>query len=178
MSDLVARASRIKLLLMDVDGVLTDGTYSHVEVAPGILSEVKFFDSQDGIALQWAHQYGLQTGLISGRVSAATKERARSSKMKYDYQGFTEKIPIWDEILQDSGLTAEQVAFVGDDLTDLVLLRRAGFGVAVANARPEVKAAAHYVTQTRGGEGALREVVELIFQAQGRWSEILKRYEA
>jgi 3-deoxy-D-manno-octulosonate 8-phosphate phosphatase (KDO 8-P phosphatase) len=98
--------------------------------------------------------------------------------MKYDYQGFTEKIPIWDEILKDSGLTADQVAFVGDDLTDLVLLRRAGFGVAVANARPEVKAAAHYVTRARGGEGALREVVELIFQAQGLWPEILKRYEA
>jgi 3-deoxy-D-manno-octulosonate 8-phosphate phosphatase (KDO 8-P phosphatase) len=176
-AELKDRAAKIKLVLMDVDGVLTDGKYFHVPNPAGGLFEVKLFDSQDGIALQWLSRLGIKTGLISGRDAEATAERARSSKMAYCYMGNTEKLPIFREILADAQLTAEEVAYLGDDLTDAILMKRAGLAVAVANARPEVKKCAHYVTETPGGQGALREVTELILRAQGRWDEILKHYE-
>jgi 3-deoxy-D-manno-octulosonate 8-phosphate phosphatase (KDO 8-P phosphatase) len=172
-----SRASRIRLVLMDVDGVLTDGKYFHVPNPQGGLFEVKMFDSQDGIALQWLYQAGIQTGLISGRDSEATRERARSSHMAYCYMGNTEKLPIFQEILAHSGLAAEQIAYIGDDLTDAILMKRVGLAVAVANATPEVKAMAHYVTSAAGGSGAVREAAELILEAQGRWEEILRHYE-
>ena len=167
----------IQLLLMDVDGVLTDGRYFHFPDADGKLVETKGFDSQDGIALSWLHKHGIATGVISGRDSPATAERARQSKMKYVYQGHTEKIPILEEILRDAKLTKEQVAYIGDDLTDVVIMHRVGFGVATANARPEVKAEAHYVTKAPGGYGAVREVVEKILEAKGLWKEVLAHYE-
>jgi 3-deoxy-D-manno-octulosonate 8-phosphate phosphatase (KDO 8-P phosphatase) len=175
--EILARAARVRLVLMDVDGVLTDGTYYHVPNPAGGLFEVKHFDSQDGIALQWFHRYGIATGLISGRDSEATRERARSSHMRYCYMGNTEKLPVFNEILADSGLTPEQVAFLGDDLTDAILMKRVGFAVAVANARPEVKQMAHYVTTIPGGKGALRDVAEVILRAQSLWEKILKHYE-
>lgn len=175
--DLTARAARIELVLMDVDGVLTDGRYFHVPNPAGGLFEVKLFEAQDGIALQWFHRYGIQTGLISGRHSEATAERARSSHMKYCYMGNTEKLPLFNEILADSGLGPEQVCFVGDDLTDAILMRRAGLAVAVANARPEVMRVAHYVTPRPGGSGAIRDTAELIFKAKGIWPMILRHYE-
>jgi 3-deoxy-D-manno-octulosonate 8-phosphate phosphatase (KDO 8-P phosphatase) len=171
------RASRIRLVLMDVDGVLTDGKYFHVPNPQGGLFEVKMFDSQDGIALQWLYRAGIQTGLISGRDAEATRERARSSHMAYCYMGNTEKLPIFQEILAHSGLAAEQIAYIGDDLTDAILMKRVGLAVAVANATPEVKAMAHYVTAAAGGSGAVRETAELILEAQGRWEEILRHYE-
>ena len=175
--DLLERASRIKLVLMDVDGVLTDGRYFHVPDPKGGLFEVKLFDSQDGIALQWFHRYGIRTGLISGRKSEATAERARSSHMAYCYMGNTEKLPIFNEILEDSKLSPAEICFVGDDLTDAILMKRVGLAIAVANARPEVKRMANYVTHTPGGAGALREAAELIFRANGQWEKILKHYE-
>jgi len=167
----------IELLLMDVDGVLTDGRYFHFPDADGKLVETKGFDSQDGIALSWLSKHGIRTGVISGRTSPATAERARQSKMSYVYQGHTEKIPILDEILADCRLKKEQVAYIGDDLTDVVIMHRVGFGFATANARPEVKAEADYVTKAAGGFGAVREVVELILQAKGLWKEVLAHYE-
>jgi len=173
-----SRASRIRLVLMDVDGVLTDGKYFHVPNGQGGLFEVKMFDSQDGIALQWLHRAGIRTGLISGRDAESTRERARTSHMAYCYMGSTEKLPIFEEILADSGLKAEEIAYVGDDLTDAILMKRAGLAVAVANAVPEVKAMAHYVTSAAGGSGALREAAELILDAQGLWEGILRHYEA
>jgi 3-deoxy-D-manno-octulosonate 8-phosphate phosphatase (KDO 8-P phosphatase) len=115
--------------------------------------------------------------LISGRVSPATVERAAQCKFKYVYQGHTEKIPILQEILADAGLAPEEVAYIGDDFTDVVVMRRVGLAIATANARPEVKPMAHYVTQAPGGEGAVREVVELLLKAQGKWDGILKHYE-
>ena len=177
-ADATQLASKIRLLLMDVDGVLTDGKLYNVPGPDGAMVETKGFDSHDGIGLQWLARVGIVTGVISGRLSPATVERARQCKMKYVYQGHTEKIPIVNEILADAKLEASEVAYIGDDLTDVVVMRRVGLAVATANARPEVKAIAHYVTRDVGGQGAVREVVELLLKAQGRWPEILKHYEA
>jgi 3-deoxy-D-manno-octulosonate 8-phosphate phosphatase (KDO 8-P phosphatase) len=175
--DTQARASRIKLLLMDVDGVLTDGRLYNVPDAEGKMAETKGFDSQDGIGLQWLSWKGIKTGVISGRQSPATAERARQCKMSYIYQGHIEKIPILEEILADARIVKDEVAYIGDDFTDIVIMHRVGLAIATANARPEVKKEAHYITRAPGGSGAVREVVELLLHAQDRWSEILKHYE-
>src|SRR6516165_9704919 len=167
-------ASRIKLLLMDVDGVLTNGKLYYVPDPQGQMVETKGFNAQDGIALQWLNWKGIQTGVISGRLSPATVERARQVKMTYVYQGHIEKIPILEEILSHSGMDASEVAYVGDDLTDAVIMHRVGLAIAPANAREEVKRAAHHVTLACGGEGAVREVVELLLKAQNLWGEILQ----
>src|SRR5665213_3540974 len=121
-----ARATKIKLLLMDVDGVLTNGKLYHFPEKDGNMVETKGFDSQDGIALQWMQWKGLRTGVISGRESLGTAERARQLKMNYVYQGHIEKIPVLEKIMADAGLLAEEVAYMGDDLTDLVVMRRVG----------------------------------------------------
>ncbi len=175
--DIQARASKIKLLLMDVDGVLTNGKLYNVPGADGQMVETKGFDSQDGIGLQWLSWHGIKTGVISGRLSPATAERARQVKMTYVYQGHIEKIPILEEILADAKIDSSEVAYIGDDFTDTVIMHRVGLAIATANARAEVKGEAHYVTQAVGGEGAVREVVELLLKAQGQWGEILKHYE-
>jgi 3-deoxy-D-manno-octulosonate 8-phosphate phosphatase (KDO 8-P phosphatase) len=177
-ADVNQLASRIKLLLMDVDGVMTDGRLYNVPDAAGNMVETKGFDSQDGIALQWLSWKGIRTGLISGRVSPATIERAKQTKFTYVYQGHIEKIPILEEILGDAKVDPSEVAYIGDDLTDVVVMRRVGLPIATANARPEVKRQAHYVTSQPGGNGAVREVIELILKAQGVWEEILRKYEA
>ncbi|MBC8165866.1 MAG: HAD hydrolase family protein [Bryobacteraceae bacterium] len=163
---------------MDVDGVLTDGKLYNVPDASGRMVESKGFDSQDGIALQWCNWHGIQTGVISGRVSPATEERARQCKMAFIYQGHIEKIPILNEILEKSGVPAARVAYIGDDLTDIVVMRRVGLSFATANARHEVKRAATHTIEAAGGQGAVREVVELILGAQGLWEGLLQKYEA
>jgi len=175
--DVRARAAKIKLLLMDVDGVLTDGKLYFIPGADGNMVEFKAFDSQDGIALQWCQWKGIRTGVISGRVSPSTLERARQAKMNYVYQGHIEKIPIIEEIMADAKISSEEVAYVGDDLTDVVVFHRVGLAIATANARPDVKGQAHWTTQNVGGSGAVRDAVELIFEAQGLWDEILTKYE-
>jgi len=176
-ANVLQAASRTKLLLMDVDGVLTNGRLYNVPDPEGKMVETKGFDSQDGIGLQWLSWKGIKTGVISGRQSPATAERARQTKMAYVYQGHIEKIPILEEILADAKIGSDEVAYVGDDFTDVVIMRRVGLAIATAKARAEVKAAAHYVTQAAGGEGAVREVVELLLKAQNRWGEILRHYE-
>ncbi len=176
-SDLQERFARIRLLLMDVDGVLTDGRLFHLPGPDGTMVENKGFESQDGMSLRWIDSNNVSAGVISGRISAATVERARQLDIKYVYQGHVEKIPILEEILEKSGIARDNIAYVGDDLTDIVVMRRVGLGIATANARPEVKRAAHYVTTVPGGSGAIREVAELILQAQGNWAAILKKYE-
>lgn len=176
--DVAARAAKIRMLLMDVDGVLTDGKLYFIPDGAGGMVEFKAFDSQDGIGLQWCQWKGIKTGVISGRNSPATVERARQAKMNYVYQGHTEKIPIIEEILADAKIAPEEVAYIGDDLTDVVVFHRVGLGIATANARPEVKRQAHWVTQNVGGSGAVRDTVEMIMQARGFWDEILKHYEA
>ncbi len=171
------RAACVRLLLMDVDGVLTDGKLYNVPDPAGRMVETKGFDTQDGIALQWLHWKGFQTGIISGRVSPATEERCRQCHITYIYQGHIEKIPLYEEILAKSGFAPQQVAYVGDDLTDVVIMRRAGLAIAPANARPEVKRCAHLVTAAEGGRGAIREVCELLLQSQGHWEDLLRKYE-
>jgi len=173
----LAAAARARLLLMDVDGVLTNGKLYNVPDPEGNMVETKGFDSQDGIALQWLSWKGIKTGVISGRQSPATEERARQVKMSYVYQGHIEKIPILEEILADAKIDASEVAYIGDDFTDVVIMNRVGLAIATANAREEVKKMAHHVTSARGGEGAVREVVELLLKAQNRWGEILRHYE-
>lgn len=175
--DLQKLAAGVRLLLMDVDGVMTDAKLYNVPGPDGRMYETKGFDAQDGISLQWLSWHGIKTGLISGRVSPATEERAKQCKFTYIYQGHIEKIPILEEILADAKIDPSQVAYIGDDLTDIVVMRRVGMSVAVANARPEVKQAAHMVTEARGGHGAVREVCELILKAQGHWQGLLKKYE-
>ena len=171
------RAARVKLLLMDVDGVMTDGTLWNVPDGQGGFAETKGFDSQDGIALQWLSWNGIKTGVISGRVSPATEIRAKQCKMSYIYQGHIEKSPILEEIMADAKISADEIGYIGDDLTDVVIFRRVGLAISVNNARPEVKGAAHMVTEAKGGQGAVREVVEMILQAQGLWDQILTKYE-
>jgi 3-deoxy-D-manno-octulosonate 8-phosphate phosphatase (KDO 8-P phosphatase) len=170
-------AAQVRLLLMDVDGVLTDGKLYSVPNPQGNLIETKGFDTQDGIALQWLSWKGLVTGVISGRISPATEERAKQCNMTYVYQGHIEKIPILEEILNRSGIPAGQVAYMGDDLTDVVIMNRVGLGIATANARPEVKRSARHVTQNAGGQGAVREVAELLLKSQGHWDDLLRKYE-
>ncbi|MEP7353113.1 MAG: HAD hydrolase family protein [Acidobacteriota bacterium] len=172
------RFTRTRLLLMDVDGVLTDGRLYNFPGPDGQMAETKGFDSQDGMGLNWLNWYDVQAGVISGRVSPATTERARQLKMRYVYQGHIEKIPILEEIAADSGIPMSEMAYAGDDLTDIVVMRRVGLAIATANARPEVKVAAHYVTRAVGGSGAIREVAEMLLEAKGHWDAILAKYEA
>src|SRR5438046_10127956 len=149
--DVAQLASRVRLLLMDVDGVMTDGRLYNVPGPDGNMAETKGFDSQDGIALQWLNWKGIKTGLISGRVSPATVERAKQTKFTYVYQGHIEKIPILEEILADSGLDKSQLACIGDDMTDIVVMHRVGLAIATANARAAVKPAAHSVARAHRG---------------------------
>ncbi len=175
--ELHRRAAGIKVLLMDVDGVLTDGKLYLVPNAEGKIVETKGFDSQDGIALRWLQWYGVKTGVISGRDSPATAERARQVDMAWVFQGHIEKIPLFERIMAEAKVAKEQVAYIGDDLTDVVIMRRAGLSFATANARAEVKRSAHAVTSASGGSGAVREVIELLLKARGVWEELLRKYE-
>jgi 3-deoxy-D-manno-octulosonate 8-phosphate phosphatase (KDO 8-P phosphatase) len=175
--ELHQRAAEIRVLLMDVDGVMTDSKLYLVPGADGQLAETKGFDSQDGIALQWARWNEIRTGVISGRNSPATQERARQVGVTWVFQGHIEKIPLFEQIMSEAEVTKEQVAYIGDDLTDVVIFRRVGLSFAPANARPEVKQVADVVLDARGGDGAVREVIELLLQARGAWDALLRKYE-
>src|SRR2546423_1956734 len=166
------RAARIRLLLMDCDGVLTDGRIELQESG----DEKKSFHVRDGHGLVLLHRAGLSSGIISGRTSQAVLMRAADLGIKYVRQGALNKAEAFDEILKESGAEESEVAFIGDDVTDIPLMLRSGFAVAVADAIEETRAAAHYITQLPGGFGAVREVCELILKAQGRWSELMERY--
>jgi len=170
-------ASGIKVLLMDVDGVLTDGKLNFVPDGQGNITETKAFDSQDGIALRWLQWYKVKTGVISGRNSPATAERARQVDMTWVFQGHIEKIPLFEQIMSEAKVNREEVAYIGDDLTDVVIMRRVGLSFATANARAEVKHSASAVTEAVGGSGAVREVIEVLLKARGVWNELLKKYE-
>ncbi len=167
-----ARLKRVQLLLCDVDGVLTDAT-----VFIGPRDEVKRFNILDGLGLRMLQREGIRVGWVSRRVSLATTRRAKELKVDFLSQDDTAcKVEAAEAILKKTGLSWDEVCFVGDDLVDLGALRRAGVAVAVANAITEVKSIAHYTTHQRGGEGAVREVAELILRAQGRWSGIIAEY--
>lgn len=165
------RARKIRILLMDVDGVLTDGRIWLLSRRDGTASEIKGFSAYDGAGLKVARAAGLRTGLITGRESAAVSQRARECQIEFVYQARATKLIAYQEILRTTGASDEEIAYVADDLPDLQVLQRVGLAVAVANASPEVKGAAHYVTLRSGGDGAVREVVELIVKAQGKWVE-------
>ena len=162
---------------MDVDGVLTDGRLYYVPGPDGNPVEFKAFNSQDGLGFHMLNTLTtIKTGVISGREAAATAERARLLKMSFVYQGLLEKEAAFNEILARAQVKEEQVAFIGDDFTDVPLMGRVGLACAVANARLEVKEIAHYVTKVPGGHGAVREIIELILKAQNQWDSVLKQY--
>jgi 3-deoxy-D-manno-octulosonate 8-phosphate phosphatase (KDO 8-P phosphatase) len=169
-SPLIARAKKIRVLLMDVDGVLTDGRIWLLSRRDGTASELKGFSAYDGAGLKLARAAGLRTGIITGRDSSAVTQRARECEIEFVFQHRATKLGALEEILQTTGASINEVAYVGDDLPDLPVLERVGLAVAVANAAPEVKRAAHFVTTRSGGEGAVREVIELIVKAQGKWA--------
>ncbi|OHB76472.1 MAG: hypothetical protein A2Z25_08085 [Planctomycetes bacterium RBG_16_55_9] len=164
--------ANIKMLAMDVDGVLTDG--SLVIHADG--SESKCFSSLDGHGIRMWKRAGLDVALISGRASEPTKRRAEQLQIEHVFQDCHDKLPVFEQLLERIGLPPEKAAYIGDDLTDLPVIRYAGFGIAVANAVAEVKRYADYVTVRPGGRGAVREVIELILKHSGRWKELMERY--
>jgi 3-deoxy-D-manno-octulosonate 8-phosphate phosphatase (KDO 8-P phosphatase) len=172
-STLKTRLSQIKLFLCDVDGVMTDGA-----VFIGGAREIKRFNIRDGLGLIFLHRAGFKVAWVSARPSPVTE--ARAAELGIDFlvqQGDrTGKTGAVEKLLRRTKLDWDAVCFVGDDVVDLGPLWRAGFAVAVADARPEVKAAAHYVTRAPGGHGAIREVVEMILKAQGRWDSIVAHY--
>ena len=195
------RAKKIKLLLFDVDGVLTDGklfifpvpagaqqtTQEHAAKHGGqggfglvsqTLIEAKGFHAHDGTAISLARLAGIKTGLITKRISETVALRARDLKLEHVHQGIQDKLTVFREILQQEGLRSDEAAFVGDDVIDLPVMRNCGFAVAVANARSEVRQEAHYVTPHSGGDGALRDAVEYILKAQGKWKQVVDEYTA
>ena len=175
MEDSVAvqkRASRIKLLLMDCDGVLTDGRIWILENG----DDQKTFSVRDGMGLELLHRAGLKSGVISGRNSRALSQRAEALGMTYVVQGRNDKLAVFEEIMADAHVTRMETAYIGDDLTDIPLILAVELGVAVGDAAPEARARADYVTKAAGGNGAVREVVELILKSQGRWNDLVEGY--
>jgi len=194
------RARKIKLLLFDVDGVLTDGTIwlfpapagaqltTHEQAKKkdesqggfGVVShavvEAKGFNAHDGAGISLARLGGLKTGLITKRISETVALRARDLRLEHVHQGIHDKLSVFDQILDKEGLRREQASYVGDDIIDLPILRHCGLAIAVANAREEVKAEVHYVTEHRGGDGALRDAIEYILRAQGSWQRVMNDY--
>jgi 3-deoxy-D-manno-octulosonate 8-phosphate phosphatase (KDO 8-P phosphatase) len=172
MSTLLERARKTRLLMMDVDGVLTDGRI--IQDCHG--HELKVFDVKDGHGIVMAHRAKLRTALISGRASETITHRAEELGIELVFQKIWNKLEVYEKILGDTALTHDEVAYIGDDLVDIPLLRRVGLAVAVADAVDEVKAASHLITQRPGGQGAVREVIELILRAQGHWDTLIERY--
>ena len=173
-NDLSLRAKRIKLLLMDCDGVMTDGRIMLLENG----DEQKTFNVRDGHGIVLFHRAGLKTGIISGRSSSFVQKRAWELGMPQEFvwQGCHNKIETFEDVLIRAQLEASEVAFIGDDVTDIPIMQRVGLAVAVADAVEETKQAAHYITEQKGGHGAVREVTELILKSQNRWDDLMKRY--
>ena len=169
---ILAKARRIKLILMDADGVLTEGkvTYGNGNL------ELKSFDVKDGAGIELARKAGIKTGIISGRQSGALQRRAKELRIDEVHQKVINKVEVYKQILGRYSLRDEEVAYIGDDILDLPLLLRVGLSAAVADAHPEVKKRVDLVTTSTGGRGAVRELVELILRAQGRWDSILQEF--
>jgi 3-deoxy-D-manno-octulosonate 8-phosphate phosphatase (KDO 8-P phosphatase) len=171
---ITARASRIRLVLFDVDGVLTDGKI--VMHADG--TESKVFDIKDGTAIVWAMRLGLQVGFLSARSSAATGQRAAQLGVTLVHQGVSSKLETYDQIADSLLLEDDQIAYMGDDVLDLPVLSRVGLAAAPADAADDVRTRVHWVSQRRGGDGAARELIEAILRAQDRWDSIIATYMA
>jgi 3-deoxy-D-manno-octulosonate 8-phosphate phosphatase (KDO 8-P phosphatase) len=172
------RAAQIKIILMDVDGTMTDGAVTLLSQPDGSALEIKTFDAHDGQGLTLAHTAGLRTGCITGRESTALLRRAREMKMDFVYMKIALKMPAYEDILQKAGVPDSAVAFIGDDLPDIPLMRRVGLAVAVGDAVPEVKKAAHYTTKAHAGRGAVREAIELILKSKGIFEELIDKARA
>jgi 3-deoxy-D-manno-octulosonate 8-phosphate phosphatase (KDO 8-P phosphatase) len=172
------RGKQIELLLMDVDGTMTDGGVTLLSQTDGTALEIKTFDAHDGQGLTLAHTAGLRTGCITGRESAALLRRAREMKMEFIYMKQPLKMQAYEEILRKAGVPDSAVAYIGDDLPDIPLLHRAGLAIAVGNAVPEVKQAAHYTTKALPGHGAVREAVELVLRSKEIWEAMIDRARA
>ena len=172
------RAAQIKIILMDVDGTMTDGGVTLLSQPDGSALEIKTFDAHDGQGLTLAHTAGLRTGCITGRESTALLRRAREMKMDFVYMKIALKMPAYEDILQKAGVPDSAVAFIGDDLPDIPLMRRVGLAVAVGDAVPEVKKAAHYTTKAHAGRGAVREAIELILKSKGIFEELIYKARA
>lgn len=194
-----ARAKKIKLLLLDVDGVMTDGGIwlfpapagaqqsmagqaaeradaGGFAIASNNMIEAKGFHAHDGTAISLARLGGLKTGVITKRISETVALRARDLRLDHVHQGAANKLTVLEEILRKENLRADQTAYVGDDIIDLPVMQRCGLAIAVANARDEVKRASHFVTPHRGGDGAVRDAVEFILKAQGSWKKVVEGY--
>ena len=172
------RAAQINIILMDVDGTMTDGGVTLLSQPDGSALEIKTFDAHDGQGLTLAHTAGLRTGCITGRESPALLRRAREMKMDFVYMKIALKMPAYEEILQKAGVPDSAVAFIGDDLPDIPLMRRVGLAVAVGDAVPEVKKVAHYTTKALAGRGAVREAIELILKSKGIFEELIDKARA
>jgi 3-deoxy-D-manno-octulosonate 8-phosphate phosphatase (KDO 8-P phosphatase) len=163
---------------MDVDGTMTDGGVTLLSQPDGTALEIKTFDAHDGQGLTLAHTAGIRTGCITGRESAALARRAKEMKMEFVYMKIPLKMPAYEEILRKAGVKDEEVAFIGDDLPDIPLLKRVGLGVAVGDAVEDVKEVAHYTTKALAGKGAVREAIELVLMSRGNWEELIEKARA
>ena len=171
--DILQRAAQITTLVIDVDGVLTDGRIVYAEYG----DELKFFNVQDGAGLAFWNRVGLKSAIITARTSRLLKRRAKEMRVDHLVQGALLKLPAYDRLLKKWRLTEAQVCVIGDDLMELPLLRRAGLAACVPQAVEEVKAISHYITQRPGGGGAVREVIELVLKAKGLWEQVTVRYQ-
>jgi len=166
------RARRIRLVLLDVDGVMTDGSILFL----GDGTEVKAFHARDGVGIKVAQRCGIEVGVITGRRSEAVGRRCAELGIQELHQGDWRKLPAFEGILERRGFAPEEICFVGDDLVDLPVLRRVGLAATVPEAHPEVLAVAHAVTSSPGGRGAVREILDAILKAQGKWHEVMALY--
>jgi 3-deoxy-D-manno-octulosonate 8-phosphate phosphatase (KDO 8-P phosphatase) len=172
--ELKARFRKVKLLLLDVDGVLTDGRIIYDSSG----RDSKFFDVHDGLGVYCLHKFGINTVIITAKSSKTISPRSKDMRVAEVFADIFPKTAVLDKILKKYRVTKDEICFVGDDLVDLSLMRKIGLPVAVANASPDVKEAAVYVTDCRGGRGAVREVAELILKSQDKWKDVLEFYEA
>ena len=171
-NEIMEKAKRVKVLVLDIDGVMTDGRI----VYSGYGEELKFFDVQDGFGITLLSRAGIKTVIITAKKSKIVKHRARDLKVAKAYQGFADKLIAFNHLLKVFKVNAEEVCFIGDDLIDMPALKRAGFAVAVPNAVDEVKRIAHHITSNRGGRGAVREICDLILKSQGKWDLVTSKY--
>ncbi|MBP8981151.1 MAG: HAD-IIIA family hydrolase [Syntrophobacterales bacterium] len=170
--EMVSKIMPLRLLVLDVDGVLTDGRI----VMSDDGQETKFFDVKDGHGLKLLMRAGVEVIWITGRRSRVVEHRARDLGVQEYHQLIWDKVQVYEEILARKGLAPAEVAYMGDDIVDVPLMKRVGFAVAVADAVEEARRAAHYVTRNRGGRGAVREVCDLIIKGQGKWNRVMERY--
>jgi len=170
--DVLEKIRRIKLLIVDIDGVMTDGRIIYSIYG----DELKFFDVQDGFGITLLNRAGIKSVIITAKKSKIVKHRARDMKVAKAYQGHHDKLIPFTKALRKFGVKPEEVCFIGDDLIDLPILKRVGFAAAVPNAMEEVKEHAHFITSKTGGRGAVRELCDLILKSQGKWDLATARY--